>query len=163
MTVTGKTIAENLADVPELDFDSQKIIQPLTSPIKPTGHLQVLFGNLATGGAVAKITGKEGERFEGIAKVCEREEEVIEYLSKGEIKEGQVVVIRNEGPKGGGYARNVETNFGYHGCRFGQQSSDDHRRSFLRWNTRIRCRSRNTRSTGRWQYRIGKRWRFDYD
>ncbi len=101
MTVTGKTIAENLADVPELDFDSQKIIQPLTSPIKPTGHLQVLFGNLATGGAVAKITGKEGERFEGIAKVCEREEEVIEYLSKGEIKEGQVVVIRNEGPKGG--------------------------------------------------------------
>jgi dihydroxy-acid dehydratase len=102
MTVTGKTIAENLADVPELDFDSQKIIQPLTSPIKPTGHLQVLFGNLATGGAVAKITGKEGERFEGIAKVCEREEEVIEYLSKGEIKEGQVVVIRNEGPKGGG-------------------------------------------------------------
>jgi dihydroxy-acid dehydratase len=102
MTVTGKTIAENLADVPELDFDSQKIIQPLTSPIKPTGHLQVLYGNLATGGAVAKITGKEGERFEGIAKVCEREEEVIEYLSKGEIKEGQVVVIRNEGPKGGG-------------------------------------------------------------
>ncbi|MDI9870437.1 dihydroxy-acid dehydratase [Flectobacillus roseus] len=101
MTVTGKTIAENLADVPELDFDSQKIIQPLTSPIKPTGHLQVLYGNLATGGAVAKITGKEGERFEGIAKVCEREEEVIEYLSKGEIKEGQVVVIRNEGPKGG--------------------------------------------------------------
>lgn len=101
MTVTGKTIAENLADVPELDFDSQKIILPLTSPIKPTGHLQVLYGNLATGGAVAKITGKEGERFEGIAKVCEREEEVIEYLSKGEIKEGQVVVIRNEGPKGG--------------------------------------------------------------
>jgi len=101
LTVTGKTIAENLADVPELDFDSQKIIQPLTSPIKPTGHLQVLYGNLATGGAVAKITGKEGERFEGIAKVCEREEEVIEYLSKGEIKEGQVVVIRNEGPKGG--------------------------------------------------------------
>ncbi len=101
MTVTGKTVAENLADVPDLDFESQKIIMPLTSPIKPTGHLQVLYGNLATGGAVAKITGKEGERFEGIAKVCEREEEVIEYLSRGEIKEGQVVVIRNEGPKGG--------------------------------------------------------------
>ncbi len=101
MTVTGKTVAENLADVPDLDFESQKIIMPLTNPIKPTGHLQVLYGNLATGGAVAKITGKEGERFEGIAKVCEREEEVIEYLSRGEIKEGQVVVIRNEGPKGG--------------------------------------------------------------
>ena len=101
MTITGKTIAENLEDVPDLDFESQKIIQPIESPIKPTGHLQVLYGNLAEGGAVAKITGKEGERFEGIAKVCEREEEVIEYLEKGEIKAGHVIVIRNEGPKGG--------------------------------------------------------------
>ncbi|WP_026996963.1 dihydroxy-acid dehydratase [Flectobacillus major] len=101
LTITGKTVAENLADVPELDFDAQKIILPLSTPIKPTGHLQVLYGNLATGGAVAKITGKEGEKFEGIAKVCEREEEVIEYLQKGEIKEGHVIVIRNEGPKGG--------------------------------------------------------------
>jgi dihydroxy-acid dehydratase len=101
MTVTGKTIAENLADVPELDFNTQKIIKQVTEPIKATGHLQVLYGNLATEGAVAKITGKEGEKFEGIAKVCEREEEVIEYLQKGEIKEGHVIVIRNEGPKGG--------------------------------------------------------------
>lgn len=101
MTITGKTIAENLADVPDLDFEAQKIIQPIESPIKPTGHLQILYGNLAEGGAVAKITGKEGERFEGIAKVCEREEEVIEFLEKGEIKAGHVIVIRNEGPKGG--------------------------------------------------------------
>jgi dihydroxy-acid dehydratase len=101
MTVTGKTIAENLADVPNLDFEAQKIIMPLSSPIKATGHLQILYGNLATGGAVAKITGKEGEKFEGVAKVCECEEDVIEALSKGEIVEGQVVVIRNEGPKGG--------------------------------------------------------------
>jgi dihydroxy-acid dehydratase len=101
MTVTGKTIAENLADVPNLDFDAQKIIMPLSSPIKATGHLQILYGNLATGGAVAKITGKEGEKFDGVAKVCECEEDVIEALSKGEIVEGQVVVIRNEGPKGG--------------------------------------------------------------
>lgn len=101
MTITGKTIAENLEDVPELDFETQKIIQPLESPIKATGHLQILYGNLAEGGAVAKITGKEGEKFEGIAKVCEREEEVIEYLEKGEIKAGHVIVIRNEGPKGG--------------------------------------------------------------
>ena len=101
MTVTGKTIAENLADVAELDFDTQKIILPVQTPIKPTGHLQILYGNLAIEGAVAKITGKEGERFEGIAKVCEREEEVIEYISKGEIKAGHVIVIRNEGPKGG--------------------------------------------------------------
>ncbi|WP_064197818.1 MULTISPECIES: dihydroxy-acid dehydratase [Emticicia] len=101
MTITGKTIAENLEDVPDLDFDTQKIIQPIESPIKPTGHLQILYGNLAEGGAVAKITGKEGEKFEGIAKVCEREEEVIEFLEKGEIKAGHVIVIRNEGPKGG--------------------------------------------------------------
>ncbi|MDZ7936246.1 MAG: dihydroxy-acid dehydratase [Emticicia sp.] len=101
MTITGKTVAENLEDVPELDFDSQKIIHPLETPIKATGHLQILYGNLAEGGAVAKITGKEGEKFEGIAKVCEREEEVIEYLEKGEIKAGHVIVIRNEGPKGG--------------------------------------------------------------
>jgi dihydroxy-acid dehydratase len=101
MTVTGKTIAENLADVPNLDFDAQKIIVPISSPLKASGHLQILYGNLATEGAVAKITGKEGLKFEGTAKVCEREEEVIEYLQKGEIKAGMVIVIRNEGPKGG--------------------------------------------------------------
>lgn len=101
LTISGKTIAENLEEVPDLDFESQKIIHPLESPIKPSGHLQILYGNLAEKGAVAKITGKEGERFEGIAKVCEREEEVIEFLSKGEIKAGHVIVIRNEGPKGG--------------------------------------------------------------
>jgi dihydroxy-acid dehydratase len=101
MTVTGKTIAENLADVPNLDFDAQKIIVPISSPLKASGHLQILYGNLATEGAVAKITGKEGLKFEGTAKVCEREEEVIEFLQKGEIKAGMVIVIRNEGPKGG--------------------------------------------------------------
>ncbi|MHA8093408.1 dihydroxy-acid dehydratase [Aquirufa lenticrescens] len=101
LTVTGKTMAENLAEAPDLNFETQKIIFPITHPLKPTGHLQILYGNLAPGGAVAKITGKEGERFEGIAKVCEREEEVIEYISKGEIKAGHVIVIRNEGPKGG--------------------------------------------------------------
>jgi dihydroxy-acid dehydratase len=101
MTISGKTIAENLEDVPDLDFESQKIIHPLENPIKPSGHLQILYGNLAEKGAVAKITGKEGEMFEGIAKVCEREEEVIEFLSKGEIHAGHVIVIRNEGPKGG--------------------------------------------------------------
>lgn len=101
MTITGKTIAENLADVAELEFENQKIIHPLSEPIKPSGHLQILYGNLATEGAVAKITGKEGLKFEGEAKVCESEEEVIEFLSKGEIKPGHVVVIRNEGPKGG--------------------------------------------------------------
>jgi len=101
MTVSGKTIAENLVDVPDLNFDTQKIIVPISTPLKASGHLQILYGNLATEGAVAKITGKEGERFEGVAKVCEREEEVMEFLEKGEIKAGMVIVIRNEGPKGG--------------------------------------------------------------
>lgn len=101
MTITGRTIAENLADVTELEFENQKIIHPLSNPIKASGHLQILYGNLATEGSVAKITGKEGLKFEGLAKVCECEEEVMEFLSKGEIKPGHVVVIRNEGPKGG--------------------------------------------------------------
>ena len=101
MTVTGKTMAENLANAPDLNFETQKIIRPFSDPLKATGHLQILYGNLAPDGAVAKITGKEGERFEGLAKVCDREEEVMEFLAKGEIKAGHVVVIRNEGPKGG--------------------------------------------------------------
>ena len=101
MTVTGKTVTENLADAADLDFETQSIIRPLTNPIKATGHIQILRGNLAPTGSVAKITGKEGLRFEGVAKVCEHESEVVEALSKGEILPGQVIVIRNSGPKGG--------------------------------------------------------------
>ncbi|HEY0109021.1 MAG TPA: dihydroxy-acid dehydratase, partial [Fibrella sp.] len=101
MTVTGKTVAENLADIPELNFETQSIVRPITNPIKPTGHIQILRGNLAPSGSVAKITGKEGLRFEGVAKVCEHEGEVIDALQKGEILPGQVIVIRNSGPKGG--------------------------------------------------------------
>jgi dihydroxy-acid dehydratase len=101
MTVTGKTIAENLADIPSLNFDTQQIVRPLSNPIKATGHIQILRGNLAPTGSVAKITGKEGLKFEGVAKVCEHESEVIDALQKGEILPGQVIVIRNAGPKGG--------------------------------------------------------------
>lgn len=101
LTVTGKTVAENLAEAPDLNFETQKIIFPIEKALKKTGHIQILFGNLAPEGAVAKITGKEGEFFEGTAKICENEEALIEFASKGEIKPGQVVVIRNEGPKGG--------------------------------------------------------------
>lgn len=101
LTVTGKTVAENLEEAPDLNFDTQKIVFPLDKPIKPTGHIQILRGNLAPTGSVAKITGKEGLKFEGTAKVCEHEGEVIEALSKGEILPGQVIVIRNAGPKGG--------------------------------------------------------------
>ncbi|MDQ1086514.1 dihydroxy-acid dehydratase [Siphonobacter sp. SORGH_AS_1065] len=101
MTITGKTIAENLAGEPDLDFETQKIIFPIETPIKATGHLQILYGNLAPTGAVAKITGKEGERFEGVAKVCDKEETLMAALANGDIKPGMVVVIRYEGPKGG--------------------------------------------------------------
>ncbi len=101
LTVTGKTVAENLAEAPDLDFEKQKIIFPISQAIKPTGHIQILYGNLSPTGAVAKITGKEGLRFEGDAYICEHESEIITALSKGEIKEGMVVVIRNAGPKGG--------------------------------------------------------------
>ena len=100
LTVTGKTLAQNLAAVPDLDFDQQKIIKPLSHPIKPTGHLQILYGNLATGGSVAKISGKEGELFEGPARVFDGEEELIAGIHSGRIKAGDVVVIRQVGPRG---------------------------------------------------------------
>lgn len=101
LTVTGKTLAENLAEAPDLDFDQQKIIYPLEHPIKATGHLQILYGNLAEKGSVAKITGKEGERFEGPARVFDGEQELIAGISSGRVRPGDVVVIRYVGPKGG--------------------------------------------------------------
>lgn len=100
LTVTGQTVAENLADVPDL-ADDQEIIQPLDEPIKQTGHIQILRGNLAPDGAVAKITGKEGERFSGPARVYDSEEAMLAGLEAGEIEKGDVIVIRYEGPKGG--------------------------------------------------------------
>ena len=101
LTVTGKTVAENLADIPSLNFETQQIVRPINNPIKSTGHIQIMRGNLAPTGGVAKITGKEGLKFDGTAKVCEHEGEVIDALQKGEILPGQVIVIRNSGPKGG--------------------------------------------------------------
>lgn len=101
LTVTGKTIAENLADVESLDFKKQQIIHPVTNPIKATGHLQILYGNLAEQGSVAKISGKEGELFEGPARVFDGEFELIEGINSGKIKAGDVVVIRYVGPRGG--------------------------------------------------------------
>jgi dihydroxy-acid dehydratase len=100
LTVTGKTIAENLAAAPDLDFDQQKIILPKENPIKATGHLQIMYGNLATGGSVAKISGKEGDLFEGPARVFDGEQSLIEGINTGKIKEGDVVVIKNVGPVG---------------------------------------------------------------
>lgn len=100
ITVTGKTIAENLADVPSLDFDKQKIIMPLEAPLKATGHLQILYGNLAPKGSVAKITGKEGEKFSGTARVFDGEQAVINGIADGKVHAGDVVVIRYIGPRG---------------------------------------------------------------
>jgi dihydroxy-acid dehydratase len=100
LTVTGKTIAENLAKAPDLNFDQQKIILPKENPIKATGHLQIMYGNLATGGSVAKISGKEGDMFEGPARVFDGEHALIEGINTGKIKEGDVVVIKNVGPIG---------------------------------------------------------------
>jgi dihydroxy-acid dehydratase len=100
LTVTGKTLAENLEALPGL-AEGQKIIHPLSDPIKPSGHLQILYGNLAPLGSVAKITGKEGEIFKGTARVFESEEEANTAIVDKKIQAGDVVVIRYEGPKGG--------------------------------------------------------------
>lgn len=100
ITVTGKTIAENVAHAKDLDFDTQDIILPFENPIKPTGHIQILYGNLAEKGAVAKITGKEGERFNGPARVFDGEFTLVDGLKEGRVKHGDVIVIRYVGPKG---------------------------------------------------------------
>ncbi len=100
LTVTGKTVAENLESIPDLEFENQQIIKPLENPIKVTGHLQILYGNIATGGSVAKISGKEGEKFTGPARVFNGEKELIAGISNGRVQKGDVVVIRYVGPKG---------------------------------------------------------------
>lgn len=100
LTVTGKTLAENLLDVPDL-HQGQEVIKPLEKPIKATGHLQMLFGNIAPEGSVAKITGKEGLKFVGKAKVFDSEFEANDGIRDGKVAKGDVVVIRYEGPKGG--------------------------------------------------------------
>ncbi len=100
MTVTGRSIAENLKDINPIGSE-QSVIFPVTQPVKSTGHIQILYGNLASGGSVAKITGKEGEVFSGTAKVYESEEAANQGIQNKEIKEGDVIVIRYCGPKGG--------------------------------------------------------------
>lgn len=100
LTVTGKTMAENLTDLPGLK-EGQDVIRPLSVPIKPSGHLQILKGNLAPLGSVAKITGKEGLKFTGRARVYDAEEDMLKALEDGKIVKGDVIIIRYEGPKGG--------------------------------------------------------------
>ena len=100
MTVTGKTLAENVADLPGFKA-GQTVVHPVSNPIKATGHIQILFGNLAPEGSVAKITGKEGMRFSGPARCYDSEELMLAALEKGQIQKGDVIIIRYEGPKGG--------------------------------------------------------------
>ena len=100
MTVTGKTLAENLEHAADLDFTVQDIIRPFDKPIKATGHLQILYGNLASGGSVAKISGKEGEQFTGTARVFNGEQHFIEGIETGRLHAGDVAVIKNIGPVG---------------------------------------------------------------
>lgn len=100
LTCTGKTLAENYADAPDLPAD-QDLLRPLSHPIKPTGHIQILYGNLAEQGSVAKITGKEGEIFTGKAKVFDSEQAANDAIRHHQIEMGDVVVIRYIGPKGG--------------------------------------------------------------
>ena len=100
LTVTGKSLAENLVDAARYP-SNQDIIRPVSSPVKRDSHLVILYGNLAPDGAVAKISGKEGERFTGTALVFDREEAALEAILRGRVKKGQVVVIRYEGPRGG--------------------------------------------------------------
>jgi dihydroxy-acid dehydratase len=100
LTVTGRTLAENLADLPGL-ADDQDVVATLERSVKPRGHISILRGNLAPGGAVGKITGKEGLRFEGPARVFDSEEDMLAGLEQGRIRSGDVIVIRYEGPKGG--------------------------------------------------------------
>jgi len=100
MTVTGHTVAENLDQLPDLS-DGQEVFHSLADPIKETGHIRILKGNFAPGGAVAKITGKEGRQFSGPARVFDGEEAMLKALEEGRIQKGDVIVIRFEGPKGG--------------------------------------------------------------
>jgi dihydroxy-acid dehydratase len=100
ITVTGKTIAENVTSAKDFDFEKQDVIVPVEKPIKTTGHLQILYGNLAEKGSVAKITGKEGEKFTGTARVFNGEFELINGIQNKKVKEGDVVVIRYVGPRG---------------------------------------------------------------
>jgi dihydroxy-acid dehydratase len=107
LTVTGRTLAENVADAPELFGTAdaagavvQDIVRPLTDPIKRTGHIAILRGNLAPGSAVAKITGAEGVRFDGTARCFDDEDSFFPVLAAGEIRPGTVLIFRYQGPKG---------------------------------------------------------------
>ena len=121
MTVTGKTIKENLEDVKSLDFN-QNVIKPISEPIKDSGHIRILYGNIATKGSVAKITGKEGLKFSGKAIVFDSEQEANDGIKNGLVKKGNVVVISYVGPKGGpGMPEMLKPTSAIMGCGLGKE------------------------------------------
>ena len=150
MTVTGRTLAENLESAAHLK-SGQEIIHTLEKPVFARGHIRILHGNLAPQGSVAKITGKEGELFSGIAKVFDSEEAMLAGLENKQIGKGDVVVIRYEGPKGGpGMPEMLTPDVSHHGRRTRSRRGAAHRRPFLRWIARLHHRSHHARSSGRW-------------
>ena len=150
LTVTGRTLAENLSEVGTY-FAGQDIVRPLSDPIKKDSHLVVLYGNVAPEGAVAKITGKEGLKFQGRARVYDGEEAATRAILDGAVRAGDVVVIRYEGPKGAARDEgNAESDRRHHGAGPRQQRGAHHRWAFLRWYTRFRCWTYHPGSCGRW-------------
>ncbi len=146
LTVSGHTLAEDLADVAPYP-DGQDVIRPLDDPLKKDSHLVVLYGNLAPSGAVAKISGKEGERFRGRARVFSAEQQALQCILDGDIAAGDVIVIRYDRAQGRTrHAGDVEPHRGHHGQGAGRLGGADHRRPLLRRQSRLRGRSRGAGS-----------------
>ena len=165
VTVTGKTLAENLQEVENLS-DGQEVIRPIRDPLSPVGHLRILRGNLAPDGAVAKITGKEGLSFSGPARVFDSEEEMLGALEQGRIAKGDAIVIRYEGPQGGpGMPEMLTPTSAIVGAGSRKGCSPSHRRAVLGWLPWILDRAHHSRSTAggadstvvRWRHRDDRR------
>ena len=163
MTVTGKSLAENAAEAPGLAAN-QSVVRGLADPIKASGHLRILYGNVAERGAVAKITGKEGDVFEGPARVFDSEAEANRAIGEGRIRKGDVIVIRvRRTARRPRHARDVDAHLDDHGERVGRRCGVDHRRSFLRRHPRIRRGTHYARGPGRRIDRPRRRWRSHTD
>ena len=148
MTITGRTVAENLAEVPEVPRKDQNVIRQWDNPMYAEGHLAILRGNLATEGAVAKVTGIKHKEITGPARVFDREEDTLEAILAGKIVKGDVIVIRYEGPKGGPGMRETLADLGDHRCGPGRFRRADYRRTFLGRHLRAGGRPRRARSRG---------------
>jgi dihydroxy-acid dehydratase len=163
LTVTGNTLRENLRDLPGLS-PGQQIVRPIANPLKPTSHLQILKGNLAPEGAVAKITGKEGLKFSGPANVFDSEEQMLKALEDGKILKGDVVIIRYEGPKGGpGMPEMLTPDLGHRRRRARERRGVAYRRTFFGWISRIYRLPCDPGGAGRRSDRPGRKREPDYD